>query len=288
MTAIEEVVIAGGDIEVTVLPGIGARLHRLRAFGHDILRAPDDVSEHRRDPFFWGAYVMAPWGGRIAARPTEVLGATIDLASNFPDGTAIHGTVYESPWDRTDDGSFRVGGGGDKGWPWPFESRLALAIDGGTVRIDQSVTNLAGSPMPAGLGLHPWFLHPLEVEFAAEAVYESNLDSTPTAVPVSGAHDLRQLAPMPDGLDATWTVLGDPPVRFRWPDLGIEAWMRADSPSLHIVAASPPAIDAVAIEPQTHAPHAIRRLLAGEPGALTVLSPGATLSLATDLVFARP
>jgi hypothetical protein len=52
-----------------------------------------------------------------------------------------------------------------------------------------------------------------------------------------------------------------------------------------IVAASPAGIDAVAVEPETHAPAGVRRLLQGEPGALELLSPGETMTLAVRLAF---
>jgi aldose 1-epimerase len=287
MVALEEGRFADGDLEIVVLPGVGARIHRLRAYGTDLMRTPSDPATHLDDPFFWGGYVMAPWGGRIAAAPTEVAGRVVDLPSNFPDGTAIHGLVYDTAWEREDEHTFVVRGGGDGGWPWPFETRLAFAIDSGRIRIDQAVINRADEAMPAGLGLHPWFSRPLEVAFAADTVYVSNLDSTPTAEHVVGPHDLRAMAPMADDLDATWSALGDPPVRMRWPATGLGLTMRADGPSLHIVAASPRAVDAVAIEPQTHAPQAIRRLLAGEPGALTMLGPGQALELATEIAVDR-
>ena len=82
----DEVVIADGPLEVVVLPEAGARLHRLRAFGHDVLRTPDDPATHLGDPFFWGAYVMAPWCNRIEARPTAVGSRQVDLASTSPTG----------------------------------------------------------------------------------------------------------------------------------------------------------------------------------------------------------
>jgi galactose mutarotase-like enzyme len=56
MRTVEELTLSDGTIEVVVLPGMGARLHRLRAFGHDLLRTPEDVTEHLRDPFFWGCH----------------------------------------------------------------------------------------------------------------------------------------------------------------------------------------------------------------------------------------
>ena len=61
----EELRFGAEALEVIVLPQVGARLHRLRAFGHDLLRTPPDPGTHATDPYFWGAYVMAPWCNRI-------------------------------------------------------------------------------------------------------------------------------------------------------------------------------------------------------------------------------
>jgi galactose mutarotase-like enzyme len=52
-----------------------------------------------------------------------------------------------------------------------------------------------------------------------------------------------------------------------------------------IVVASPTTLDAVAIEPQTHAPHGLRRFMSGEPGGLHPIQPGATMRLTTELTF---
>ena len=48
------VTVADRLIEVELLPDVGARMHRLRVFGHDLLRTPDDASAYVRDPFRWG------------------------------------------------------------------------------------------------------------------------------------------------------------------------------------------------------------------------------------------
>jgi galactose mutarotase-like enzyme len=92
---------------------------------------------------------------------------------------------------------------------------------------------------------------------------------------------------MPDGLDATWTDLGVPPVELAWPGLGVSATMRVAADTVFIVAASPPSLDAIAVEPQTHAPQGVRRLLNHEPGALAVLDPRDSLRLSVDLEFRR-
>ena len=281
------VTVGDGAIAVDVLPQVGARLHRLRVFGHDLLRTPDDPSAHTREPVFWGSYVMAPWCNRIEAGTSVSVGARrISLPSNFPDGTAIHGQVFTRPWDAEGAGSFTVRGGGD-GWPWPYEIRQRIAVAEGSLRLDHALTNLSDDPMPAGLGIHPWFKRPLQVAIRGSRVHPQNVATEPQPIPVSGALDLRALRDMPSDLDATWTDLRVPPVELRWPTLGIRATLRVAAPSLYVVAASPGHLDAVGVEPQTHAPHGLRRLLNGEPGALAMLDPGETLTLIVDITFER-
>jgi aldose 1-epimerase len=276
---------ADGPIEVELLPAVGARLHRLRAFGHDLLRTPDDLAEHTRDPFRWGAYVMAPWCNRIAAVPTDVNGETVSVPSNFPDGTAIHGQVYDRRWNVESDHSLSITGGGD-GWPWPYRCSLRVTIAEAVVTLDQSLSNLADVPMPAGLGLHPWFRRPLDLGVHADAVLPSNLDPDASVETVSGPWDQRAIRRVPDDLDATWLAPRNPAVELRWPDVGVMATMRVQSRAgFCIVVASPSSLDAVAIEPQTHAPHGLRRFLRGEPGGLHALEPGGTIGLTTELAF---
>jgi aldose 1-epimerase len=281
-----EVRIGGQPLEVVILPDLGARLHRLRAFGHELLLSPDDPATYIGDPFMSGGYVMAPWCNRLEPSPIEVDGRTVALGVNFVDGTAIHGQVYLRPWAIESPGSFVVVGGGD-GWPWRYEVRQQVSVVGTDLRVALELKNLDDAPMPAGIGLHPWFLKPIEVAIRGESVYLRNQDTSPRPIAVSGTSDLRTLGRMADGLDGTWTNLTATPVELRWPDLGIRAEMRVESPSLCIVAASPGSAPAVAVEPETHAPQGLRRLLRSEPDALTMLQPGERLELVMELAFER-
>jgi len=297
---------ADGPIEVEVLPGIGARLHRIRAFGVDLLRTPREPATHLADPFAWGGYVMAPWCNRIAAEPTPVDDRLVRLGSNIEDGSAIHGQVYDRPWEVVGPGRFRIRGGGDR-WPWRYEVGLAVAIEGFTLRIEQTLVNIDDTAMPAGIGLHPWFVEPLEIRVPARGVYRSNLASSVAPVPVAGPYNLRRLGPLARGLDATWTNLEDRPVDFHWPASGIRAELQARAsivpadgipvashrredarPRARVcIVAANLGMGAVAIEPQTHAPQGLRRLLAGEPDAMLLLDPGETLRLSIELGVLR-
>lgn len=286
--------IGADPLVVEVLPELGARLHRLRVFGHDLLRAPEAIETYRDDPMMWGGYVMAPWCNRIEPTPVEVAGRTIVLGSNFVDGTAIHGQVYLRPWQTEAPGTFSVQGGGH-GWPWRYEVREQVTVVDMAVRVELEVVNLDDAPMPAGIGIHPWFLGPLEVAIRGDVVYAPNGDTPALPVPVGGDTDLRRLGPMAEGVDATWGELvaegrgtgSQAPVELRWPSSGIRAEMRVDAPTIFIVAANPPGAGAIAVEPETHAPQALRRLLRGEPGPLTMLAPGERLTLVMELAFER-
>jgi aldose 1-epimerase len=277
---------ASDDVELVVLPDVGARWHRLRAFGHDVLRTPVDLGEHVRDTFYWGAYPMAPWAGRVDATSLVVANRRVTLEPNFSDGTAIHGQVFAVPWAVENERTLRVTAGGD-GWPWPYEATATFDVHEAVMRVDYALTNLADAPMPAGIGVHPWYRKPLDIAIHATGVLTPNWATPAKPEPVSGPFDLRKLTPMPSDLDATWAGVTDPAVELAWPGTGVRATMRGFAPSVYVVAASPGHLDAVAVEAQTNAPQTIRRLLNQEPGALTMLDPGETLRLRVELAFER-
>ncbi|MGH2380965.1 MAG: aldose 1-epimerase [Candidatus Limnocylindria bacterium] len=275
------------DLEVELLPEHGARLHRIRAFGVDLLRTPDDVATHGTEPFFWGAYLMAPWCNRVQPGPIEIGGRTIDLSPNFGDGSAIHGQVYALAWEVESNDSLRVTGEGD-GWPWAYDVHLQHSLDARALTLSYALTNRSDAPMPAGIGLHPWFRRPVELRLPADAVYRSNSESAARPEPVSGDLDIRRRMEPALGLDATWTAMTSSVLELGWPRDGIRATLEVSSADPPLVAvATPRDVDADAVEPQTHGPDGLRRLRRGEPDAMQMLGPGASLDLVLRLTVDR-
>lgn len=286
--AVEELAWASDELEVAVLPGIGCRLHRLRAFGRDVLRTPPDPATHVDDPFFWGAYVMAPWTNRASAAPMTVAGHRVDLPANFPDGTAIHGQVYAAPWQRTGDGAFAIRHPADAAWPWAYTVTAKVAVDGPRLRLAYRVLNDADAPMPAGIGLHAWLRRPLTLALTARAVDPANGEVDAADVAPTGRWALDGTAP-PGGVDATWLDVVPPRVELRWPDEGLRATVRATTGgrALHVAVANPEEPDATAVEPVTHRPWGLDRLARGEMAAMDVVAPGGSLALDLELVVHR-
>lgn len=303
----EEVRLGDERLEVVVLPDLGARLHRIRAFGVDLLAAPDDPAAHRDAPYDGGAYVMAPWANRIEAGQRLVAGRRLDLAASFPDGSAIHGLVHSIPWRRTAESAFEVEAGGDRsGWPWRFRAtmRLDLASEervadrrSTEVRIALGLENLDDGPMPGGIGLHPWFRLPVEVAIHADRVYHPIEDTPRNAAPVAGALDRRAMALLPVGLDDAWTNVATPAVALAWPERGhvsrlsgtLDGALRVGDATHRpiVVAASLPGRAGVAVELQTNAPQGLRRLRDDEPDGLVWLEPGMRLELELSLRVSR-
>lgn len=279
--------LGSGELEVELLPEVGGRLHRLRAFGTDLLATPDDPATHRTDPVFWGAYVMAPWCNRATPGPMTLLGTRIDLDQNFPDGTAIHGLVAAVPWRVLDDGTLLVQAGGDGRWPWRFSVAARVDIAGAVLALDYRLRNLSDRPMPGGLGLHPWFRRPLELRVPAASVYRRNSDSASHPEAAAGPLDLRAGGLPAPGLDGTWADLDEPRIGLAWPSFGLQATMVIEAPTPYVAVATPTDRDADAVEPQTHGPDPLRRLASGEPGAPAVLAPGEELRLALRLTIER-
>lgn len=284
--ALELVGLADGDVEVEILPRVGARLHRVRAFGVEVLRTPDDPRTHLDQPWFWGSYPLVPWCNRLPAGPLSVAGRVVDLPPNFSDGTAIHGQVAVASWSQDGASSWTVRAGGD-GWPWRYEARQTIELAADRLTLMLALTNRDETPMPAGLGIHPWFRDPLHIAIRAAAVHPSNLDPSRDPEPVRGDLDRREAGPLAVGVDAAWTDLAAPPVVLVWPRDGVHATVETSPTARYVVAARLAGVDATAVEPETHAPAGLRRLLNGEPGGLELLPPGETLSLAVSLRFER-
>lgn len=263
--------------ELVVLPDVGARLHALRYDGVDLLRTPTDPRVHLEDPLHWGSYVMAPWCNRLHRVGAEVLGRSLALAPDFAGPSAIHGQVSAVPWHRVDEATFEVTCGGD-GWPWRYQVRQDIGVSDAGVTIGVALRNLDDAPMPGGLGIHPWFAGAVSVAIPAARVQLRNAERATEPVAVDARTDMRASRLLRRSTDSTWSSLSHPTVHVRRADAEApEIRFSFSHAAAYVAAARPEAFEATAVEPQTHAPDGLDRLLAGVDGGLAVLGGGEQL-----------
>jgi aldose 1-epimerase len=108
-----------------------------------------------------------PWSNRIREGKLRWQGRTYQLRVNYPDGTAIHGTGTEYPWQVVEQSADRVVlefSSRDVygvNFPWTFSARFTYALVGTRFTCTMALTNTDHETFPAGLGHHPYFMRRL-------------------------------------------------------------------------------------------------------------------------------
>jgi galactose mutarotase-like enzyme len=158
---------------------------------------------------------------------------------------AIHGVVFDRPWDVAAGDTIRV----RLGEPWPFggtvTQRFALEADALRVTLELA----ADEPMPAWMGWHPWFRRRIDRDgevallFEPGAMYERDAEGIPSG---------RLIAPTAGPWDDCFTNLRADP-RLRWPG-GPEMTLSSTCDDWVVFNQRD---DALCVEPQSAPPDAV-------------------------------
>ncbi len=213
-----------------ILPDLGARIASLDLGGGPVLRTQADADDTKD----WGCYPLVPWSNRIPGGLLRIDGEEHRLPSNNDDGSAIHGLGFDRPWELVSGSGSGSASGNNSSSQTTKSLRLAIAIETspfrvrgeiaytlapGSLRMDLSVTNVGPSPVPVGLGIHPWFRSgPIRVP--ASMRWPGEPLPTGVPVPVEPGDDTRNLA-VPPPMDRCLTGLVGrsaevPGARLRW------------------------------------------------------------------------
>ena len=251
--------LASGRAAVEVAPGVGGRVAALEVDGWDILR------RHGWTDHEWGAFVMAPWIGRLRLGRVSWGGRTWQMP---PDDAAhaIHGTVQANPFAVTEAGATRVRLEAPLGPEWPIPGRVVHTIELSAERLRLRLELHADrEPMPGILGWHPWFHRRAsrvadagaqtgEVAVVVHPAYRVELDAY--GLPTGGFG-----APPETPHDDVLLNLVAPPV-VHWPG-GPTLSLHSPEAQAWIVYTEHP--DGVCVEPVTGLPDGLNGGLLGEP-----------------------
>jgi aldose 1-epimerase len=257
----------------------GAAVSSLKKAGQDVLRP---TPAGATDILDFACFPLVPYANRIADGRLAFEGREVRLPvlTRFSPH-ALHGEGWLAVWtvlEQTNACLTLSFGGGD--WPWRYEAVQTLTLSDDGLRIELSLTNRDTTPMPAGLGLHPYF----------PRKPDSRLDAPTTGVWTGEDIVPDRLAPSSEVIDWPDRPIADLP----FVDHCFEGWsgearlsdadgatvLRASADRLHVYV--PTGEDFLCVEPVTHRPDVFNQ---AEPGAqgFAVLAPGATLSLWTTI-----
>jgi aldose 1-epimerase len=274
-----------GRMSLQVAPRSGGAVARFAVDDRDLLRpmtATDIASGKGSD----GAlYPLVPFSNRIANGELTFEGEMFQLARNWPGvGHPMHGDGWAHAWDvvRSDGVSAEIAylherAGGRGGWPFRYRARQSYRLDDDRLTIRISLENLEDRPVPAGIGLHPFFARDPDTQLTCRtrAVWRTDAEVLPVeriAVPsdwdfsAGRTVDSLVLDNCFDGWDGRATIA--------WPRRRLRLDLVATVPFRHLVIYVPPGQPYFCVEPVSHAN--------GQVG-LAPLGPGGIL--AGEIVF---
>lgn len=167
---------AGSALSCSVDPHHGARLSSLIVNNHELLVQPGvDTS-----PMGWGAYPMAPWAGRVRNGVFAHNGVSHRLHRN-KDPHAIHGTVFDVPWNIIETGAHNMVLTAQLGEHWPLGGQVEHRISVFYNIVECRLTVVADvQSMPVQVGWHPWFVRPVTLTSSFSKMFLRDTTGIPT------------------------------------------------------------------------------------------------------------
>lgn len=272
-----------GDIDLLLAPHAGGGIACFRWQGVDVMRAADEAALHKSDPLGLASFPLVPWSNRIAEGRFTWDGREIRLPLNFGDHPhVIHGHGWQRPWTVVSQDATAATLRFDHEaaeWPWSYraEQRFELVPDGFDLRL--SVENRSDTPMPAGLGHHPYYMKTRGMRLHAhlEGWWATDAFIMPTGYHAETRDDWSDKLHAPtttDNVFAGWNGTA----RIEWPERGIALTMTASEAARWMVIYSPTDQDIACIEGVTHPTDPFND---PEHPGLAVVEPGASFALDT-------
>ena len=289
--------IADGTSEALIVPALGAGLasYDLLARGGRIPLFRPCRDPGRAHPFELAHNLLLPWSGRVSGGGFSFAGRFHRLAPNLAgEPLPIHGNGFSSPWRVAEAAGTRAAltFASDGPGPYRFEARVNYALHRGALTVTLALTSRAASPLPHGLGFHPWFPRTAGTTLRAKAAsvtLEDERHLPGDRVPVASQPDWDFSEPrrLPD----TWVNNDFSPwdgrAEVTWPERGLHLTMTTGGdPHLTTFILYSPSGDApfFCFEPVTHPVDAHNRPDGPEANGLRVLVPGETLSVGCHFV----
>jgi aldose 1-epimerase len=178
MTAIDK-----GQARLTFVPEVGGAVARFTVDGADVLRP---AAAETDDALMAASFPLVPFCNRIPHGRFVFERREVVLPPNLAGHPhPLHGQGWRSAWtvESVADGEALLSyEHASDAWPWAYRAEQRFQVRETGFRVELTVVNTSDTPMPAGLGFHPYFpRRPGETLTAAnDGVWLIDTDVLPT------------------------------------------------------------------------------------------------------------
>jgi aldose 1-epimerase len=284
--------------KLEVAPNLGASVKSLSAkqgtSPQQVMRVTPDEALGGTSASPFSSFALAPFSNRIRDAKFVFENQQYQLKATAKDGSTQHGDVRNRPWRVTrgenslecaiDSRDFA-----DFNFPFPICMKVIYALRDNIFETQLELENVGQHRMPAGFGLHPYFVRTLagsidvQLQFGAAGIFETDSSFIPS----------EGMKPIPQNYDFSRSrFVGDTPINHvfgGWDGTALLEYdlMDAATKTLKLEAsevfshlcvfASPDG--ALAVEPISHCTDGFNLLARGVEGTgVKVLEPGEILS----------
>lgn len=273
------------DLALQLAPELGGTMRQFTYRGRNVLRPTRNGAI---DPLETSSFVLVPYANRIAHGSFKFAGRAVRIAPNAPgEPYPLHGQGWREPWKARviseRHAILSCEHSAAAGWPWSYAVEQAHTLNDQGLRIDLTLRNTCDTPMPAGLGWHPYFPRQSGARLRAGVRGAWIVDEE--GIPTSHVADARfgdwtrgEAIERNGAIDhclTGWSGLAqiDLPAERLVVTIAVSDAMRW----LHVYI--PSGCDFFCVEPVSHMPNAVNRIEPHATTGLTVLEPGASLAV---------
>jgi len=281
------------DFDVFVSQKHGAIAQVFDKFGMPWLWSPEKLKDYH--PELGGCFPLTPFSNRVRDSRFFWRGETLNIESpSVTDQHAVHGDGWLSTWaiEHVSRAQIVLSHTGNL-FPFEYKAEQVIKIIGKCLQLSLSITHRGSSPMPYGLGFHPWFYQDADTMLFAPAKKvwledDAHLPTELTPIPERWKfnHEASRLPNEPmNNLFMGWQMdeKGEHRARVTYPSrramIDIVASSRLDRYILYSNGK-----EFFCFEPVSHNVDAFNY---ADLGGLQVLNKGETLTAQMSLVFDR-
>ena len=275
-----------GNALLEILPEVGGCITRYcletKKQTLELLRPATQAGLAAKDPLEMASFPLIPFSNRIRNGSFLFQGQEINLPLNFPpEAHTIHGHGWKVPWDVTEVSAnmavieFRHV---PDEWPFSYLARQIFTLTDSALTVNLQIINTGKLAMPAGLGMHPYFVRTPQVTITTktEKMWINDSETMPLRLEsVPETQWLNQgLFVNQDVLDNLFTGWNRTAL-ISWPEWKAGVRICASTPLDFLILFTPPGADYFCVEPVSNVTDAFNLLARGDSGHGTkILLPG--------------